>query len=343
MSEQSAGQVESMDSCSRWRRDRVRVLVVYWVVQAALACVAWGAQAASIDGTSGFWGRFGQAMASPALALLLIPMALITAAQAVVLLPWGTPASRGAGVRVPWFHHALAGLAITGLVVIVAVWVLLVLEAYEVVDRIDTSDLVWSVGVALVVWVLASIVFGVRYPLGVPVGVSVLIAAAGAATLVLCAALAITGCIELLVGHELRNTYFLAIAGVFLVSWTIATPLLWRFVKRRPADTALSRIASMLFFGTCIEVAASIPIDVMIRRKTECYCGEATFWSLSISWGLGSLALGPMVFLIPFSQRRKRWYAGRCEVCGYDMSGLPRAERCPECGAGWRAGSSGAA
>jgi rubrerythrin len=51
---------------------------------------------------------------------------------------------------------------------------------------------------------------------------------------------------------------------------------------------------------------------------------------------VGIVALGPAVLLPILSRRRKRWYAGRCDACGYDMTGTPSADRCPECGAGWR-------
>lgn len=124
--------------------------------------------------------------------------------------------------------------------------------------------------------------------------------------------------------------------GVALLSWIVATPLLIAFCKTRPRERLLGRVAARLFAGTLIEVAAIIPIDVMVRRKTECYCGQGTFWALSICGGVGMFALGPAIFLPLISRRRKRWYANRCEICGYDMTGLADADRCPECGAGWR-------
>jgi hypothetical protein len=125
-------------------------------------------------------------------------------------------------------------------------------------------------------------------------------------------------------------------AGVILVSWAVATPLLLSFSRYKPPHTALGRISSRLLMGTLIEAAAVIPLDVMVRRKTDCYCGEGSLWSLTMCWVVGSLVLGPAMWLYPLRKRRLRWYRGVCPACGYNMRGCPGADRCPECGAGWR-------
>jgi hypothetical protein len=119
--------------------------------------------------------------------------------------------------------------------------------------------------------------------------------------------------------------------------WLIATPLLVGFVRRRQRETALGRISACLFLGTVVEAAAIIPLDVMVRRKTDCYCEQGTFWALVGCTFVGLFAMGPAALLPMLARRRKRWYAGHCEACGYDMAGTPGADRCPECGAGWKA------
>lgn len=121
------------------------------------------------------------------------------------------------------------------------------------------------------------------------------------------------------------------------VGWIVATPLLVRFVQRGRREDRLGRLASRLFLGTIVEAVAIIPLDVMVRRKTDCYCERGTFVALVVCGTVGLAALGPAVLLPVLSRRRKRWYSGHCEACGYDMSGTPGAERCPECGAGWKA------
>lgn len=121
-----------------------------------------------------------------------------------------------------------------------------------------------------------------------------------------------------------------------LAGWAVATPLLIRFVRGGRREDRLGRIASMLMLGTVIEVIALIPLDVMVRRKTDCYCGRGTFFALLACGTVGVVSFGPAILLPLLARRRKRWYAGRCECCLYDMRGLPSADRCPECGAGWK-------
>jgi hypothetical protein len=120
------------------------------------------------------------------------------------------------------------------------------------------------------------------------------------------------------------------------LSWLVATPLLIAFSRKRRPESVLSRLAVVLFGGTVVESIAIIPIDVMVRRKTDCYCDQGTFLALTATAAVGLFALGPALLLPFVARRRARCYQGRCFVCGYDMSGTPSAERCPECGAGWR-------
>ena len=121
-----------------------------------------------------------------------------------------------------------------------------------------------------------------------------------------------------------------------LIAWAVATPLLVVFLSRGKRETRLGRLASLLFMGTVVEAAAIVPLDVMMRRKTDCYCDTGTFYALSACGTVGLFALGPAILLPILAKRRKRWYLGHCDVCGYDMSATPRAARCSECGAGWR-------
>lgn len=124
--------------------------------------------------------------------------------------------------------------------------------------------------------------------------------------------------------------------ATIIFGWLIATPLLIRFTKPGRKEDVLARVSKKLFIGTIIEVALLIPLDVMVRRKTSCYCWAGTYWALTICGFVGVFALGPAVFLPILSKRRKAWYGGHCGVCGYDMTGMLKAPRCPECGTGWR-------
>lgn len=118
------------------------------------------------------------------------------------------------------------------------------------------------------------------------------------------------------------------------LSWTVFTLLLLRYSRRSTLANAdlLTRVARLVFAGTVIETAALIPIDVMVRRKTECYCWAGSLIALMLSGAIGLIVAGPAVFL-PLMARRPVWLrAGRCERCGYDRAGLGPEVVCPECG-----------
>jgi hypothetical protein len=122
--------------------------------------------------------------------------------------------------------------------------------------------------------------------------------------------------------------------GVLAVAWTIPTLLIARFARPGPRETVLARWARRLLMGTAAEALLVIPLDAMIRRRTDCYCAEGSFWGLSILAIVGFVAAGPAVLLPLLSARRQGWYRAHCNACGYDMRGstLPR---CLECGTAW--------
>jgi len=124
-----------------------------------------------------------------------------------------------------------------------------------------------------------------------------------------------------------------------LVGWAVGTPLLLAFRRGKERGSFLARVAARLFIGTVIEVVATIPLDFMVRKRTSCYCGEGTFFTLVICGTVGAIMLGPAIYLLPLGRRRQRLVEGRCPVCGYDMSATPKADACPECGAGWKPAS----
>jgi len=137
--------------------------------------------------------------------------------------------------------------------------------------------------------------------------------------------------------NDLPGQSYTAIAIIIGFGWLVATPILIKFSKPGRKEDVLARLAKKLFIGTIIEVALLIPLDVMLRRKTSCYCWAGTYWALTICGFVGVFALGPAVFLPILSKRRKTWYKGHCGICSYDMIGMLDSPRCPECGAGWRA------
>jgi hypothetical protein len=54
----------------------------------------------------------------------------------------------------------------------------------------------------------------------------------------------------------------------------------------------------------------------------------------------GTIALGSVLYLKGLWIRRAPWYETHCAECGYDLSGNLGANKCPECGTGWRSGTA---
>jgi hypothetical protein len=173
---------------------------------------------------------------------------------------------------------------------------------------------------------------------GLPVLVSMVIGG------LLCGLLALAG--VLAVGYTLAlfdllgmsdNAMWLALLLTLGGVWLLSTPLLIAFCRKGPRETMLQRISAGLFLGSMVEVAAIIPLDALVRRREDCICATGTYLAMAICGAVGAFVFGPAVFLPLLARHRKRWYGRRCEVCGFDMSGAPGSDRCPECGAGWRA------
>lgn len=214
---------------------------------------------------------------------------------------------------------------------------------------IDSDYLKWAIPTLVVISGLQTLfLLPVRKPGtvrdgGWPVWISLGVAGVTMAVLGLAMILALVSLLELGDRHPLRfldhwngASGAALVLGTLLAMWLVATPLLIAFCRRGGRDGHLARIAAWVFTGTVIEAAAVMPLDVMVRRRNNCYCDPGTFWTLTFCGTVGVFMLGPAVFLPALARRRKRWYAGRCDVCGYDMSGTMSAERCPECGTGWK-------
>ena len=130
---------------------------------------------------------------------------------------------------------------------------------------------------------------------------------------------------------------WIGVGSAVLVGWIAGFFLVSAFVRHGRRENALARLSARLFVGTILEAAAIIPLDALVRRKEDCVCATGTYLALIGCAAIGLFTIGPAVFLPLLARRRRRWYAGQCEVCGYDMTPTPKAERCPECGSGWRA------
>lgn len=134
-----------------------------------------------------------------------------------------------------------------------------------------------------------------------------------------------------------------AVAWIILLvalvcSWTVWTIVLWRFAARRASSRAADRIAGLLLKGTLAEIIVLLPLDIMMRRRTDCYCGTGSFYAMCFSaWALLWLC-GPGAYLAVTSKRRREWALLHCDRCGYEKGPSPGGQ-CPECGYAWSDGS----
>jgi hypothetical protein len=118
------------------------------------------------------------------------------------------------------------------------------------------------------------------------------------------------------------------------VSWALWTLVIVRFSKRDPHANTLGRWLGILLGGTLIEVVIVLPLDIMVRRRTNCYCDTGTAHTLGFAaWALLWLA-GPGAIFALTSKRRRLWWETHCIKCGYEKGPSP-GERCPECAFEW--------
>jgi hypothetical protein len=207
----------------------------------------------------------------------------------------------------------------------------------------DADYAIWSLGAAAAIALLQTVfLWPVRKPTAKPASgwsVFLSLAVAGLAVAGLCGAAAASA-IQFLLNYGdvpvLEDVGAVVVLGTLAVSWVMGTYLLVAFCQPGRRECLLRRLSARLLTGTIVEVAAIIPLDVLVRKRESCYCGAGTFLGLIACGAVGLFALGPAIILPLMIRRRKRWYAGLCESCGYDMSGMPTADRCPECGLGWK-------
>lgn len=123
--------------------------------------------------------------------------------------------------------------------------------------------------------------------------------------------------------------------GILLAGWAFWF-LVFALVGGGQWTQRFRRMYQMLIAGTVLELLITIPIDAQVRRRTNCYCGEGTFYALAIGLTAILWTFGPGVAILFLVRRQHRLAdSGRCLQCGYDLRGLDSA-RCPECGLPFR-------
>jgi hypothetical protein len=125
-----------------------------------------------------------------------------------------------------------------------------------------------------------------------------------------------------------------------VAGWLFWTALLWLATRRSDPKRLHNRLVIALLGGTILEALIVVPIDVMVRRRTDCYCSTGTFLALMAAVWAGVWLAGPGVILAVTSKRRRRWGETNCLKCGYAKGPSP-GPTCPECGFAWASGRDG--
>lgn len=318
-------------------RSKWRWVFLFWVIQAGLIYIGWPAL---------FWDRWPSAewrvYIEPGYAGgMMTIIACLSVLQAAFLQPVRRPRASSGSIGGRLLHASLAGVAVGILAVCAALALAGALQYFTgwgwIESALDCYFTLWPWLHWGIVGLVAAGAAGVLAVRGrrAPVTVSLAIAGMSAGLLIGGIAVAVVALAGVLGGSVDKVAVPLMLVGP-LAGWALATPFLWAFSRHKPPETALGRISAWLFTGTVLEAMAVMPLDVMVRRKTDCYCSEGTLWTLTACWAVGTFALGPVIWLYPLRRRRQRWYKGMCPGCGYDMRGCASADRCPECGLGWR-------
>lgn len=158
-----------------------------------------------------------------------------------------------------------------------------------------------------------------------------------AGVLVMGFVISVVGGIGLILDAESRIplsvALILAITGILGVTTWVYWIVIFGFHFVGLWSQSFHRMYRTLLHGTALELIITIPIDVAVRRKTDCYCVSGTIVGMAICLALGLVVFGPGLLLListRFAQRMsRRWF---CPHCGQDMRLNSEAGQCVRCG-----------
>lgn len=125
-----------------------------------------------------------------------------------------------------------------------------------------------------------------------------------------------------------EQSYFWFFLGFSWVVWTIGLLIYINRNKRDPSS--LVRCTSWLFAGSLIELLLSIPLAIMVARRSNCYCSTGSFVSLTFSFFATLWLFGPFMIILLF-WRKRPWTKDHCFNCGYPRKTV-NSTVCSECG-----------
>jgi MFS family permease len=176
---------------------------------------------------------------------------------------------------------------------------------------------------------------------GVPVWLSLTAGAALAAALLG----GFVAAVHHALGDRSNQTYAIAGAAVAAVAWPIGTLLFVLLVRARPRESPewiATKMCRSILRGTAFEALAVVPLDVMIRKKSDCYCVAGSIIAWGVCIGVGVVVFGPAALLPAIARKRDLDYARKCDGCGAPSSDavIPEGSayretqeaRCGQCG-----------
>jgi hypothetical protein len=111
--------------------------------------------------------------------------------------------------------------------------------------------------------------------------------------------------------------------------WLVLFAIMWTGEWFR----GFQAIYKLICAGTWLEILITIPIDVQVRKKTDCWCGEGTFFALVAGSTVALWSFGPGIVLLFLTRRLQReGYFSLCGKCGHDLASASE-KRCPHCNA----------
>ena len=129
------------------------------------------------------------------------------------------------------------------------------------------------------------------------------------------------------------SSFLVVFIAQFVVVWILWHGLIWRRMTQH--DTPESWAIRRVLAGSGLLIVGTIPIDVIVRRKSFCYCSEVSLFALT--WGVGGAfwCFGPAIFLGRSRRMRRALRGTFCRRCGHARG--PAGEAiCQECGLEYR-------
>lgn len=215
----------------------------------------------------------------------------------------------------------------------------------ELVDLLRDGEWWVNAGILTIVAVGAQAVFVIpvvgkrppKAPRSRSLKISLIIAAAVAGTLTFGLMLAFVEFAATVLDMSLDldgSTVEALVTALFVGSWAFWSAVLLLFCRGIWADRMLGRVVGLLIGGTLLEILIVLPLDIMVRRRTDCYCFAGTLFGLCIAAMATLWLAGPGIVIALTSKKHRHWRELHCFRCGYGKGPSPGA-KCPECGYAW--------